>query len=278
MRHVMCFFLVLASAIAVTGAAFAFTRTAARFDGGATPRVLSTDCTLNSANLCAGWIWVFNDVEGAVWGTVLDPDECNFYGGIPGVADILVYSRCSTTPGRIDNVAISKVDAVGCRTALLYQSGPITMVHCVAGDRWTSIVPGRFPGVGFEPFAVTVTWGPQSGGVNNPQLASDNGIANLYCQQTGAYPAFPGCATSTTSCVGWRIPPQRTFIYVTDINGDGSLDDFCALYGRPYPLAFPYLAPYGYLPNNLILSVGIDSWGGTPVQPTTWGHVKSLFD
>lgn len=268
----------LVIAIAATGSAFAFTRTAVPYDGGALPYGLRTDCTLNSANLCAGWIWTFNDVEGAVWGTILDPNDCPMTYGIAAVSEILLYSRCSTVPGMIDNVAVYEVDAAGCRTALLSETGPVTLTHCVAGDRWTVIVPAHCAGVGYSRFAVTVTWGPESGGVSNPQLASDNGIANLYCMQNpGSFPVFPGCAGSLSDCMAWTIPPQRSFIYVTDLNGDGILDDICSLYGAAYPLAFPYLYPYGYLPNNLVLSVGIDYYGASAVEPTSWGHVKSLF-
>jgi hypothetical protein len=259
--------------------AHAFTRQPARFDAWTLPPdILAVDCTLNSANLCAGWIWTFDDVEGAVWGTVLSPGDCSIScsdGG--GVEEIILYSRCSEVPGRIANVGLSKVDAVGCRTSLLYNTGPLTVTHCVYGDRWTRIVLPTTHIQG-EPFAVTVTWGPQTGGTNNPQLATDNGIANLYCHQNpGSFPVFPGCTTSTSDCSAWSLPSQHTFIYVTDFNGDGVLDDICALYGAPYPLAFPYFYPYGYLPNNLMIAVGLDCHAPTAVEPTSWGKVKALY-
>lgn len=275
----------LTAAIAVLGLAVAmnasaYTKQAAKFDAQGAPYGLVTDCTLNSANLCAGWIWVFNDVEGAVWGSVMSPNECPggcLNGG--AVSEIILYARCATTPGRIGGVGISSVDAIGCRTGSLYDSGPADMVHCVVGDRWT-VFPLQTPvHLGGNPFAVTVTWGPNPTGTSNPQLATDNGIANLYCSQNpGSFGIFPGCAASTSDCTTWTIPAQKTYIYVTDVNGDGILDDFCSIYGAPYPLAFPYLYPYGYLPNNLIISVGLDCSSPTATENTSWGHVKSLYE
>jgi hypothetical protein len=275
----------LAAAIVVLGLsaamnASAFTKSAARFDAQGAPYGLVTDCTLNSANLCAGWIWVFNDVNGAVWGSVLDADDCPegcLNGG--AVSSIIFYSRCATVPGSIGGVGISLVDGVGCRTSSLYASGPMTVTHCIAGDRWTTVTVAEPPHLNHNPFAVTITWGPVVGSSNNPQFSTDNGIANLYCKNNpGTFGVFPGCATSTSDCTAWDLPPQRTFIYVTDVNGDGILDDFCAIYGSPYPLAFPYLYPYGYLPNNLIVSVGLDCSSPTATVPTSWGHVKSLYE
>jgi len=278
----------LAAAIVVLGLsvamnAFAFTKTAAKFDAHGRPYGLSTDCTLSSSNLCAGWIWVFNDVEGAIWGSVLNPADCPggcLNGG--AVSQIVLYSRCTTAPGQLDGVGLSAVDGVGCRTTLIYDSGAQTITHCVSGDRWTTFTIDPPKHVNGLPFAVTVTWGPGyhgAGTSSNPQLSTDNGIANLFCKMNpGVYPSFPGCSTSTSSCTGWSIPPQRTFIYVTDFNGDGILDDFCAIYGQPYPLAFPYVYPYGYLPNNLILTVGLECGNPTATAPSTWGHVKSLYE
>jgi len=278
MRLATIVIVVLMSAFAATGSAFAFTRTAEKYDGGSKTPLLSTDCVLNSANLCAGWIWALNDVEGAVWGTVLDPAECYSQGlGIQKVTQIALYTLCSATAGRIDNVAISRINAQNCRTDLVYESGPITVVHCVSGDHWTIIQPAR-PEVGDWRFAVTVTWGPGyhgTGTTSDVQLATDNGIANLYCEINPGVVAFPGCGSTTSSCAGWSLQTERSFVYVSDVNGH--LEDLCARYGVPAPLSFPYLYPYGYLPNNLMVSVGIDVWGATAVQPTSWGHVKSLF-
>lgn len=247
MRKVLLAAAIVALGLSVAMNASAFTKQSARFDAQGAPSGLAVDCTLESANLCAGWIWVFNDVQGAVWGSVLNPADCAISctnGG--AVQQIVLYSRCATVPGSLGGVGISAVDGVGCRTTSLYDSGALTVTHCVSGDRWTTITT-PLTHVNGNPFAVTVTWGPQSGGTNNPQLATDNGIANLYCKN---YPSqwgvFPGCASSTSSCATWSLPPQRTYIYVTDFNGDGILDDICALYGAPYPLAFPYFYPYGY--------------------------------
>ena len=281
MRTLLIVPLVLLGIVAMRGSSAAFTHKAVRSDRARAPATLSSDCWLTSGNLCAGWIWVFNDVQGAVWGTVLDPQSCVGPWPSGGVDEIDLYSRCSSTPAQIGGVGISSVDGVGCRTTLLWQSPPVTVVNCVSGDRWTVIRPAGAR-VGNNPFAVTVTWGPGYTGFgtsSNAQLATDNGIANLYCRNNPTLAGvFPGCATSTTSCVGWTIPPQRTYIYVTDLNGDGTLDDVCALYGQPYPLAFPYLYPYGYLPNNLIISVGLPAGISVSTRPTTWGHMKQLFD
>lgn len=274
----------LAAAIAVLGLAVAmnasaYTKQSARFDAQGVPYGLAVDCTLDSHNFCSNWIWVFNDVEGAVWGSVLSSADCGPCENGGAVTAITLYGRCSTVPGAFGGVGISAVDGVGCRTTLLYDSGPLTMTHCVVGDRWSvydlSSAPVHTHG---EPFAVTITWGAQSGGANNPQFSTDNGIANLYCMQNpGVYPVFPGCGGSTSDCTAWTVPTQKTYIYVTDFNGDGFLDDICAIYGGPYPLAFPYIYPYGYLPNNLIVSVGLDCRSPTATEAGSWGHVKSLY-
>jgi hypothetical protein len=264
----------LTAAIAVLGLsvamnASAYTKQAAVFDAQGAPYGLSADCTLAASNLCAGWIWVFNDATGAVWGAVLDPNDCPggcLNGG--AVSEITLYSRCGTVPGALGGLGLSAVDGVGCRTTLLYDSGPLTVTHCVVGDRWTTIQT-PLTHLGGHPFAVTVTWGPNPTGTSNPQLSTDNGIANLYCSQ-GITGTFPGCATTALTCSGWVMPPQRTFIYVTDFNGDGFLDDICALYAAPYPLSFPYLYPYGYLPNNLVVSVGLDCSSPTAVENSSW--------
>lgn len=272
----------LTAAIAVVGLAVAmnasaFTREAARFDAAGAPYGLSTDCTISASNLCAGWIWTFNAAQGAIWGAVMDPNSCAggcLNGG--AVSEITLYSRCATVPGQIDGIGVASVDGTGCRTGLLYDSGPVTVTHCVSGDRWTVFTTPLVHVLG-NPFAITVTWGPVVGASNNPQFATDNGIANLFCSQ-GVVGTFPGCATTALTCSGWTLPAQNTFIYVTDFNGDTILDDLCALYGAPYPLSFPYFYPYGYLPNNLIVSAGLDCSSPTAVENTSWGHVKALYE
>jgi len=278
MRKVLLAAAIVALGVSVAVNASAFTKQTGRFDAQGSPAGLAVDCTLESANLCAGWIWVFNDAEGAVWGSVLNPADCAVACDNGGaVEQITLYSRCATVPGQLGGVGISSVDGVGCLTGSLYDSGPVTVTHCVVGDRWTVFsVPQAH--VNGNAFAVTVTWGPSSGGTNNPQLSTDNGIANLYCNQNpSVWGVFPGCAASTSDCTTWTMPPQRTYIYVTDFNGDTILDDICSLYGAPYPLAFPYFYPYGYLPNNLIVSAGLDCYSPTATESGSWGHVKSLY-
>lgn len=243
--------------------------------------IFSADCVLSTYDTCAGWIWVFDDVEGAVWGSVLDPTDC-LGGCLNGgrVSEIWIYSHCVTTPATLGGVGLWKVDALGCRTTLLHQSPPIEIVHCVSGDRWTEVHAHEWPGWPFylqgEPFAITLTWGPAVSGRSNPEFASDNALADLYCAR--GVQGFPGCAGSSGECGGWTPPPVSSYIYVSDLDGDGVLEDLCALYGVPYPLAFPYLAPYGYLANRLILSVGLDCSDPIGTERTRWGRVKSLFE
>lgn len=73
------------------------------------------------------------------------------------------------------------VDANGCPTALLADTGPLDLAHCVAGDRWT----------------------------------------------------------------------------VVD---------------------FPYVYTYGYLPNRLMIGIGLNCSTPWPAQPATWGRVKALYE
>jgi hypothetical protein len=65
---------------------------------------------------------------------------------------------------------------------------------------------------------------------------------------------------------------------VTDFNGDTTLDDLCSIYGYPYGVAFPYYYPYGYIPNNVVLQVGLDCTSPTATQNTSWGNVKALYE
>jgi len=237
---------------------------------------MAVDCVLDAYDTCAGWVWVFSAVDGAVWGNVFDPEECPggcLNGG--ALSEVWVYSRCASGTGVIGEVRVVRVDAVGCPTALLWSSGSITTTHCVSGDRWTHVAT-RLTHLG-NPFAIQLEWAGSAGSPNHVQFATDNGIANLFCSM-GVYGSFPGCSGSTLTCSGWTIPPQRAFIYIADLNGDTILDDICSLYGAPFPLSFPYFYPYGYLPNNLMLRVGLDCSTPTAVVPTTWGRVKSLFE
>ena len=70
-----------------------------------------------------------------------------------------------------------------------------------------------------------------------------------------------------------------TYVYVTDMDGDTVLEDLCELYGAPYPLSFPYIAGYGYQPNNLF-AIAMVRCSSSPsrVENTSWGHVRALFE
>lgn len=236
--------------------------------------VLSPDCYLAAFNTCSNWIWVYEDAPGAVWGQVFDPNDCPagcYNGG--SVVEILLYARCEAAPAGIGGVRVDAVDANACPVALLCESGPLELTHCVAGDRWTTIPLGPACHLNGNPFAVSVVWGT----ARAVKFATDNGIANLYCSQ-GVREAFPGCYSEFLTCAGWTIPPQNAFVYVTDFNGDTVLDDMCALYGAPYSLAFPYAYGFGYLPNNLMIGVGLDCIGPSRVEDTTWGRVKAMYE
>jgi hypothetical protein len=278
MRKVLLAAAVVVLGLSVAVNASAITKQAVRSDVQSAPYGLSVDCTLCASNICAGWIWVFNELQGgAVWGCVFDPNDCP--GGCENggaVSEIQLYSRCSVVPGCLADVGLSLVNAVDCPTTALYGTGPVTVTHCVAGDRWTTF-PVPLIHMDGQRFAVTITWCDPVAGASNPQLATDNGIGNLFCSM-GVCCTFPGCASTGLTCVGWTNPPQKTFIYVTDFNGDTVLDDICGLYGVPYSLAFPYMYPYGYLSNNLVVCVGLDCLHPTAVEPSSWGHVKALYE
>lgn len=281
MRKVLLTSAIVVLGLSVAMSASAFTKTMVRDSAGHAPSSLATDCTLASGNNCAGWVWVFNDVQGAVWGTVLNPADCAggcVNGGAVTSITMRSYCNAAPAPGAIDDLGLSAVDGVGCRTGSpLYSTGPITVAHCASGDRWTTFAVPTVHVAG-HPFAVTVTWGPHVGASANPQFSTEAQIANLYCHQNpGVYPVFPGCGTSTADCTGWSMPPQRTYLYETDVTGDGIPDDICALYGVPYALAFPYVYGYGYLPNNLMITVGLDCSSPTATEAGSWGHVKSLY-
>jgi hypothetical protein len=259
--------------------AFAYTQEAMQFDGGSAPYGLSQDCLLQTYNTCAGWVWIFSDDQGAIWGTVMDPNDCP--GGCTNggaVSDIWFWGYCSPgAPAMINGVDVDLVDAIGCPTTMLWHSGPITVYSCVSGDRWTHVtVPIGDTHLFGDPFAITIEWGPASPLM---RFATDNGIGNLFCW-LGYVGTFPGCATTGLTCMGWCCPPppQVTYIYYTDFNGDTVLDDLCAIYGMPYPMAFPYVPYYGYMPNNLMVIAGLDCHSPTAVENTSWGHVKALYE
>ena len=265
------FVLLLHATLAGISPADSFELEFAPFEGEGLPGGLGPDCLLSAYDTCSGYLWVWTDDPGAVWGIVQDPNTCPggcMNGG--AVSEVYVYGRCSSVPGAIGGVSVETVDSQSCPVTLLYRSGPMTMTHCVSGDRWT-VVPVPLTHVFGNPFVLTIEWGPGA----NPRLATDNALANLYCQH--GFGGFPGCAAWTDTCVGWSNLPQVSYIYVTDIDHNGTLEDLCALYGAPYGLSFPYGYPYGYLHNNLLLVVGLDCNSPTAVESTSWGHVKALF-
>src|SRR5262249_4191083 len=107
-----------------------------RYDGGEMPHGLDVDCVLQAFDVCSGWIWVCDDVEGAVWGVVLSPNDCPGACSSGGeLRELYLYSACSTSPVRFGGVGVNTVDAAGCRTALLWESGPTTIVNCTAANR-----------------------------------------------------------------------------------------------------------------------------------------------
>jgi hypothetical protein len=272
MRKVLLVAAVLAVSLSMVVNAHAYTKEAAQIGNEGAPYGLSQDCVLTAYNICACWIWTFTEAPGAVWGTVYDPADC--VGGCDNggaVSEIFLYSRCDVAPGSHGGVGVSTVDALNCLVSELWNSGPFTTFSCVVGDRWTTIdVP--LIHLDGERFAVTVTWGDGSA-----VLATENTIGNLFCS-FGVIGTFPGCATSTCTCYGWAPGGGFTYLWVTDFTGDTIPDDLCALYGYPYALAFPYYYPYGYLYNNLMVAVGLDCTGATAVTPTSWGHVKALYE
>ena len=241
-------------------------------DAGGLSDARYVDCVLSAYNWCSGWIWTFSEDPGGIWGVVYDsnncPGGCNNGGAM---TEVYLYSRCTSVPGSLGGVGVYTVDWQDCLVDVLYTSGPLTMTHCVSGDRWTTL-DVRWVHVFGHPFAITVTWGPD----NNPQLATDNAVANFYCAR--GYAGFPGCATTGRTCVGWNNLPQRSYIYFTDLDNNGTLEDMCALYGAPYGPSFPYIYYYGYMNNNLVMAVGLDCSSPTAVEPTSWGHVKALFE
>jgi len=252
-------------------------RVAAKMDVGTHPFALAGDCDIAVYNICSSWIWVLaSQVEGSVFGSVFSPDQCSEGCASGGaVSNILLYSRCNVVPGTIDGIRITGVDANNCPTDLKCDSGPIDLVHCVSGDRWTNI-PMPLCHVDGNPFAVEIVVGHGTGGVSDVQFALDNGVANLLCS-LGVTGTFPGCFSTTPSCPGWTMGTEASYIYAADVNGDTVPDDLCALYGTPYGLAFPYLYPYGYITNNLIVGVSLDCSNPTATEPTSWGHVKALY-
>jgi hypothetical protein len=279
MRKALLTVAVVAVSLSLAASAFAFTKESRQFDGSSAPYGLSQDCLLQAYNTCAGWVWIFGDADGAVWGAVMDPNDCP--GGCTNggaVSDIWFWGYCSPgAPAMIGGVGVDLVDAIGCPTLSLWHSGPMSVYSCVTGDRWTHVtVPISDTHLDGNEFALTITWGPD---VPLMRFATDNGIGNLMCW-LGYVNTFPGCATTGLTCMGWCCPPppQSTFIYYTDFNGDTILDDLCAIYGLPYPLSFPYVNYYGYMPNNLMVIAGLDCHSPTAVENTSWGHVKALYE
>jgi hypothetical protein len=247
------------------------------YEGGDMPHGMSVDCVLQEFSACSGWIWLCGDDEGAVWGTVYDVEDCpgSCASGV-SVSEIYLYTVCASTPARFGGVGIASVDGVDCLADPLYDSGPLTIVHCTPGDRWNIIETPPIPVNGR--FAVTVTWGPRVDGISNPRFAVDAETADFFCSaDPSRYGVFPGCATSEASCHDWIRHAQSSFLYVTDVDGDTTPDDLCKLYGYPYPVR-PYYSYLYYTTNNILMGVGLECTGSTAVQPSTWGRVKNLFE
>lgn len=271
-------FVVLACAVAMNASAMPkHSSVKTEGHGHGAPYGLSADCTLNLYNWCAGYIWQFNEVAHAVWESVSDPHECP--GGCTNggaVSEIVLYERCNAgPPGHIDDLAITSIDAAKCPTAVLCDLGAMTLTHCVSGDRWTTVSLNSPCHLGGNPFAIQITWGSDT---TNPQPSTSNGIANFYCSM-GYVSTFPGCASTGRTCNGYSLAldPQRSYIVWTDWDGNGTLDNICAMYGQPASLAFPYISGYGYMTNNMPMSVGLDCSSPTAVENTSWGHVKALY-
>jgi hypothetical protein len=155
MRKVLFTVAVLAMGLSLAVNANAFTKEAAKIDGAGSPSGLSQDCVLQAYSLCSCWIWVFTELPGGIWGTVLNPADCA--GGCASggaVSDVWLYSRC-TVSGDFGGIGISTVDASDCLVSELFNTGPFTTTHCVLGDRWNHIdVP--YVHVNGEDFAVTI--------------------------------------------------------------------------------------------------------------------------
>ena len=131
-----------------------------------------------------------------------------------------------------------------------------------------------------DAFAVTLEWGPSSPA--QVRLVTDNALGNLFCSM--GLSGFPGCLGTVCGCASWAPTAENSYIYLTDFTGDTIPDDLCGLYGAPYPLNFPYYPSYGYLGNNLLVSVGLTCSAASSVkdvsgesQPTSWGRVKALY-
>jgi len=241
----------------------------------APPAAPSDLCQIVNYDICSGWLAFRGEREGGVWGAVIDPRDCGAACANGGtIRAITFYTFCNASPAEIGGIGISSVDASNCLTASLYDSGPTTVYHCDPLNPWTTITTPPIH-VGPGPFAVTLKWGALTDSTG-AWFATDSGIANLYCHR-GVTGAFPGCAGSTASCSAWTLPVERSFIYVTDVNGDGTLDDVCQLYGAPIPLHEGSVDPYGYLADNLLIEVTMDCESPTAVEAGSWGRVKALF-
>lgn len=267
--------LVVGLSFGASGPAAGFERVAERLESPAGP-LLAGPCQIAEFDVCSCFVWIWTLPRDAVWGTILDPQEmpANCAAGV--IRSVRFATRCAPgAPASLDDVRIQAVDASGCPTATLWSSGPVTVTHCSAADMWTSLAVPDVAVPGGD-FVVALEIGPTT--PRRVRLVSDSGIANLYCRQGTM--GFPGCDTGC-SCPGWVIPPVSSYIFADDFDGNTVVDDLCAVYGMPYPLAFPYVAGYGYLPNNLLLEVQIDP-AATSVEEgaagvTSWGRVKALY-
>lgn len=105
-------------------ALWAFQKRPASLDDESTPYGLSPDCEIVPYNICPGYIWVFHDDPGAVWGHVFDPQECPAACREGATArSILLYTRCIAPPAELRGIRLVTVDANNCPTALLCETG-----------------------------------------------------------------------------------------------------------------------------------------------------------
>ena len=107
------------------------------------------------------------------------------------------------------------------------------------------------------------------------QIGGENSLANLFCSW-GVCCDFPGCAGEANDCARWTLPSQTSYVWATDLNGDGHPEDLCHSYGRPYALGL--YTTSGFLPDNLFMGAGLDCASPVAVQGVSWGRVKALFE
>jgi len=176
-----------------------------------------------------GWIWVFDDTEGAVWERSSIRWDCSIMcpTGRSGEGGTAVQPLpVAAGPYQWNSDMFRRRCGLPDRAA--YRNRRIELSHCVSGDRWTPI-PVAAGSRWRRAIVVQVEWGP-TGAL---QLASENTQQKLHSTW------IPGSGFPA-SCSEWVLPPERSFIYVTDRDGDGFLEDLCQIYGAPDPIAFQW--------------------------------------